>query len=134
MHAQVPAVMKVQDIAGLVRGASEGAGLGNEFLSHIAAVDAIFHVVRVFDDDEVVHVEGSVDPVRDVEIITNELRLKDIQLIDKKEEALAKMTCRGIGGKPTKVCLCWCGCNCWTPCLLALYMSCRLTPFAYPLP
>jgi GTPase involved in cell partitioning and DNA repair len=59
----------VTDIAGLVRGASEGAGLGNAFLSHVAAVDGLFHVVRAFDNDEVVHVDDSVDPVRDLETI-----------------------------------------------------------------
>lgn len=66
------------DIAGLVRGANAGEGLGNAFLSHIKAVDAILHVIRVFDDDEVVHVEDSVDPVRDLGIIDEELRLKDL--------------------------------------------------------
>merc|ERR1712048_281641 len=60
----VPAVLKIVDVAGLIKGASEGAGLGNAFLSHIAAVDGIFHLVRCFDDDEVVHVDDSVDPIR----------------------------------------------------------------------
>ncbi len=64
-----PAYLQVTDIAGLVRGAAEGAGLGNAFLSHIAAVDGIFHVVRAFDNDEVVHVDDSVDPVRDLDTI-----------------------------------------------------------------
>jgi ribosome-binding ATPase YchF (GTP1/OBG family) len=64
-----PAYLHVTDIAGLVRGASEGAGLGNAFLSHVAAVDGLFHVVRAFDNDEVVHVDDSVDPVRDLETI-----------------------------------------------------------------
>lgn len=72
----VPAHLNVMDIAGLVKGANEGAGLGNAFLSNVKAVDAIFHMVRVFDDDDVVHVEDTVDPVRDLDIITNELRLK----------------------------------------------------------
>ncbi len=65
------------DIAGLVRGASEGQGLGNAFLSHIKAVDGIFHLVRAFEDPDVIHVEGELDPVRDIQIIHEELRLKD---------------------------------------------------------
>lgn len=73
----VPAVLKVVDIAGLIRGASEGAGLGNAFLSHIAAVDGIFHLVRAFDCDDIVHVDDSVDPIRDLETIQAELCLKD---------------------------------------------------------
>lgn len=67
------------DIAGLVRGAAEGAGLGNAFLSHIKAVDAIFHMVRVFEDADIVHVDDTVDPVRDIETIAHELRVKDIE-------------------------------------------------------
>lgn len=73
----VPAALKVVDIAGLIRGASEGQGLGNAFLSHIAAVDGIFHLVRAFDSDEVIHVDDSVDPIRDLETIESELCLKD---------------------------------------------------------
>lgn len=73
----VPAVLKVVDIAGLIRGASEGAGLGNAFLSHIAAVDGIFHLVRAFDSEEVIHVDDSVDPIRDLETIQAELCAKD---------------------------------------------------------
>lgn len=73
----VPAALKVTDIAGLIRGASEGAGLGNAFLSHIAAVDGIYHLVRAFDSDEVVHVDDSVDPIRDLETIQGELCAKD---------------------------------------------------------
>jgi obg-like ATPase 1 len=68
----------VTDIAGLVRGASEGAGLGNAFLSHVAAVDGLFHVVRAFDNDEVVHVDDSVDPVRDLETIQVGLLASDV--------------------------------------------------------
>lgn len=68
-----PAYLQVTDIAGLVRGAAEGAGLGNAFLSHIGAVDGIFHVVRAFDSEEVIHVDDSVDPVRDLETIQGEL-------------------------------------------------------------
>lgn len=83
------------DIAGLTRGASTGAGLGNAFLSHIRAVDAIFQVVRCFDDAEIIHVEGDVDPVRDLNIISEELRLKDIEFVEKALENLAKQTRRG---------------------------------------
>jgi len=79
----VPAVLKVTDIAGLIRGASEGAGLGNAFLSHIAAVDGIFHLIRAFDSDEVVHVDDSVDPIRDLETIQGELCAKDKETLDK---------------------------------------------------
>lgn len=73
------AVLSVTDIAGLVRGASTGLGLGNEFLSHIRATDAIFHMVRAFEDKEISHVEETVDPIRDMEIIENELRAKDLE-------------------------------------------------------
>src|SRR5512143_164459 len=69
----VPATIQVVDVAGLVRGASEGQGLGNKFLSHIRDMDAILHVVRCFDSDEVAHVEGSIDPVRDVDTVETEL-------------------------------------------------------------
>eukprot|EP01101_Sappina_pedata_P000630 TRINITY_DN10829_c0_g1_i1.p1 TRINITY_DN10829_c0_g1~~TRINITY_DN10829_c0_g1_i1.p1 ORF type:complete len:403 (+),score=244.19 TRINITY_DN10829_c0_g1_i1:49-1257(+) len=76
--SKVPAYLDVWDIAGLVKGAHEGQGLGNAFLSHIQAVDGLFHVVRVFEDVEVTHVEGNIDPVRDLQIISDELRFKDI--------------------------------------------------------
>lgn len=87
--------MTVYDIAGLTRGASTGAGLGNAFLSHIRAVDALFQVVRCFDDAEIIHVEGDVDPVRDLTIIAEELRIKDIEFVEKNLEALEKQTKRG---------------------------------------
>jgi len=82
-----PAYLHVTDIAGLIKGASEGAGLGNAFLSHIQAVDGIFHVVRAFDNDDVVHVEDSVDPVRDLETIQNELCKKDLEILARNKQA-----------------------------------------------
>lgn len=90
----VPAVLKVTDIAGLIRGASEGAGLGNAFLSHIAAVDGIYHLVRAFDSDEVIHVDDSVDPIRDLETIQGELCAKDrntlIGVLEREQEKVRK--------------------------------------------
>ena len=91
----VPANLTVYDIAGLTKGASTGAGLGNAFLSHIRAVDAIFQVVRCFDDAEIIHVEGDVNPNRDLDIISEELRIKDIEFVEKAKENLAKQTRRG---------------------------------------
>lgn len=82
----IPAVLKIVDIAGLIRGASEGAGLGNAFLSHIAAVDGIFHLVRAFDCDDIVHVDDTVDPIRDLETIQSELCLKDKEALTKVVE------------------------------------------------
>lgn len=84
--------MTIYDIAGLTRGASTGAGLGNAFLSHIRAVDALFQVVRCFDDAEIIHVEGDVNPTRDLDIIQEELRLKDIEFVEKALEAQIKKT------------------------------------------
>jgi GTP-binding protein YchF len=78
----IPAILKLVDIAGLVRGASEGQGLGNKFLSHIREVDAILHVVRCFEDPDIVHVDGSVDPIRDIETIETELMLADLQVVE----------------------------------------------------
>ncbi|HEX9615726.1 MAG TPA: redox-regulated ATPase YchF [Bacteroidota bacterium] len=80
----VPTTIEFLDIAGLVKGASKGEGLGNQFLSHIRNVDALAHVVRCFDDPNVVHVDGSVNPQRDIEVIETELILKDLETIDKK--------------------------------------------------
>eukprot|EP00890_Picochlorum_soloecismus_P001784 jgi/Picsp_1/2606/NSC_00837-R1_gtp-binding protein len=88
--SQVPAFLEVCDIAGLVKGAAEGAGLGNAFLSHIMAVDGIFHVCRAFDDADVVHVEDRVDPVEDLEIIHAELRAKDVERCKNALETLRK--------------------------------------------
>jgi len=101
----VPAVLKVVDIAGLIRGASEGAGLGNAFLSHIAAVDGIFHLVRAFDSDEVIHVDDSVDPIRDLETIQAELCLKDKatleSVLEKEKEKVRKA--KGMARSATPV-------------------------------
>ncbi|KAA1467428.1 hypothetical protein DENSPDRAFT_862990 [Dentipellis sp. KUC8613] len=88
--SRVPAFLTCIDIAGLTAGASTGAGLGNAFLSHVRAVDGIFQVVRAFDDAEVIHIEGDVDPLRDMEIIQTELRLKDIEWVEKHLEGLKK--------------------------------------------
>ncbi|KKF96730.1 Obg-like ATPase 1 [Ceratocystis platani] len=95
--SRVPANLTLYDIAGLTRGASTGAGLGNSFLSHIRAVDAIFQVVRCFDDAEIIHVEGDVNPIRDLEIISDELRLKDIEFVEKALENQKKKT--RVGGQ-----------------------------------
>jgi GTP-binding protein YchF len=78
----IPAILQLVDIAGLVRGASEGEGLGNKFLSHIREVDAILQVVRCFEDEDVAHVDGSIDPVRDIETIETELMLSDLQQVE----------------------------------------------------
>ncbi|XP_043234683.1 obg-like ATPase 1 [Amphibalanus amphitrite] len=92
--SKVPAFLNVTDIAGLVKGASEGQGLGNAFLSHIKACDALFHLCRAFDDDDVTHVEGEVDPVRDLGIINEELRLKDESYLLPYIEKFEKTTLR----------------------------------------
>lgn len=85
-----PAVIEFVDIAGLVRGASKGEGLGNKFLSNIRMTDAIVHVVRCFDDDNVVHVEGGADPLRDVEIINLELIMSDMEMVERRIEKAKK--------------------------------------------
>ena len=79
-----PAIIEFVDIAGLVKGASKGEGLGNKFLAHIREVDAILHVVRCFDDPNIVHVDGSVDPLRDIETINMELIFADMEAVDKR--------------------------------------------------
>jgi len=86
-----PTTIEFVDIAGLVKGASKGEGLGNRFLSHIREVDAIVHVVRCFEDSNITHVDGSVDPVRDIEIINLELILADLEVIEKKIDRTRKM-------------------------------------------
>lgn len=87
----IPAALEIVDIAGLVRGASKGEGLGNQFLANIRQVDAILHVVRCFADDDVVHVDGGVDAMRDVETIETELMLADMDSLDKRLKRIAKM-------------------------------------------
>jgi len=91
----VPGFLNVVDIAGLVKGANEGQGLGNAFLSHISGCDAIFHMLRVFKDDDITHVEGEVDPVRDIQIINDELRLKDLQAVEGPLKEMEKLYVRG---------------------------------------
>ena len=91
----VPTTVEIVDIAGLVKGASKGEGLGNQFLGNIRATDAIIHVVRCFEDENVVHVDGSVDPVRDKEIIDTELQLKDLDSIEKKIAKVEKQAKTG---------------------------------------
>ncbi len=87
----VPTTIEFVDIAGLVKGASKGEGLGNQFLGNIRAVDAIIHVVRCFENENIIHVDGSVNPVRDKEIIDTELQLKDLDSVDKKIDKLKKL-------------------------------------------
>lgn len=88
----VPTTIEFVDIAGLVKGASKGEGLGNQFLGNIRTVDAIIHVVRCFENENIIHVDGSVNPVRDKEIIDTELQLKDLESVDKKLDKLKKMS------------------------------------------
>ena len=91
----VPTTIEIVDIAGLVKGAHKGEGLGNQFLSNIRECDAIIHVVRCFDDPNVVHVDGSVNPVRDKEVIETELQLKDLESVDKKIQRIEKVAKTG---------------------------------------
>lgn len=88
---RTPAVIEFVDIAGLVKGASRGEGLGNKFLSHIREVDAIVHVVRCFEDDNIIHVDGSVDPLRDMETINLELVFADMEMVEKRLDRCRKM-------------------------------------------
>ncbi len=87
----VPTTFEFTDIAGIVKGASKGEGLGNQFLSHIRQVDAICHVVRCFDDDNITHVEGRVDPLEDIDTINLELVLADLESINKRYTRVAKV-------------------------------------------
>ncbi len=86
----IPATIEYVDIAGLVKGASHGEGLGNKFLSHIREVDAIVHVVRCFEDPDIMHVTGSIDPIRDIEIVTTELVLADMEALRRRREKISK--------------------------------------------
>lgn len=99
----VPATVEIVDIAGLVKGASKGEGLGNKFLGNIRECDAIIHVLRCFDDDNVTHVDGSVNPVRDKEIIDMELQIKDLESIDQRLQKIQKQA--AVGDKQAKVVL-----------------------------
>ena len=96
----IPAQIEFVDIAGLVKGASEGAGLGNKFLSHIKEVDAILHVVRCFKNDNIIHVDGSVDPIRDIETINMELILADLDTVEKRLGKVEKLV---HGGDTTAI-------------------------------
>ena len=91
----IPATVEIVDIAGLVKGASKGEGLGNQFLANIRETDAILHVLRCFDDGNIVHVEGSVNPVRDKEIIDLELQLKDLETVEKKLDKIKRLVKTG---------------------------------------
>ena len=86
----IPTVYEFTDIAGLVKGASSGEGLGNKFLSHIREVDAVAHVVRCFDDGNVIHVDGNIDPIRDIEIINVELIMSDLEIVDNRLNRIGK--------------------------------------------
>jgi GTP-binding protein YchF len=104
VHPQriVPTTVEIVDIAGLVKGASKGEGLGNKFLANIRETDAILHVLRCFDDDNVTHVDGRVDPVRDKEIVDAELQLKDLETIDARINKVEKQAKTG-GDKDAKI-------------------------------
>ena len=105
--SRMPAFLHITDIAGLVKGAHEGQGLGNAFLSHINPCDAIFHMLRVFEDENVSHVEGDVNPIRDIEIIQEELRMKDCEYLRARFGELQKVVLRGMdkSKKPEHDCL-----------------------------
>lgn len=98
----VPTTVEIVDIAGLVKGASKGEGLGNKFLANIRETDAIIHVLRCFDDDNIIHVDGSVDPVRDKEIIDAELQIKDLETVDSRIAKVQKQAQTG-GDKQAKL-------------------------------
>lgn len=98
----VPTTVEIVDIAGLVKGASKGEGLGNKFLANIRETDAILHVLRCFDDDNITHVDGSVDPLRDKEIIDTELQLKDLETVESRLQKVYKQAQTG-GDKQAKL-------------------------------
>ncbi|NJO03891.1 MAG: redox-regulated ATPase YchF, partial [Bacteroidia bacterium] len=91
----IPTIIEFVDIAGLVKGASKGEGLGNQFLANIREVDAIIHVVRCFEDENIVHVDGRVNPVADKEVIDTELQIKDLEAIDKRIDRIKKLAATG---------------------------------------
>ena len=97
----IPATVEIVDIAGLVKGASRGEGLGNQFLANIRECDAILHVLRCFDDGNIVHVDGSVDPVRDKEVVDTELQIKDLETVENRIKKVEKMATTG-GDKEAK--------------------------------
>ena len=97
----IPATVEIVDIAGLVKGASKGEGLGNQFLANIRETDAILHVLRCFDDGNIVHVDGSVDPVRDKEVVDTELQIKDLETVENRIKKVEKMATTG-GDKEAK--------------------------------
>ena len=97
----IPATVEIVDIAGLVKGASKGEGLGNQFLANIRECDAILHVLRCFDDGNIVHVDGSVDPVRDKEVVDTELQIKDLETVENRIKKVEKMATTG-GDKEAK--------------------------------
>lgn len=99
----IPAALRLVDIAGLVKGASKGEGLGNKFLANIRNVDAILHVVRCFDDTDVIHVDGGIDPIRDIEIIEIELLLADMQTIDNAMDKAKRSARSGDGAAKARV-------------------------------
>ena len=93
----VPSVLEVVDIAGLVEGASKGEGLGNRFLGHVREVDALLHLVRCFEDDQVAHGSGALDPLRDIELIETELMLADLESLERRFELAKKRAAAGDG-------------------------------------
>jgi GTP-binding protein YchF len=97
----IPTTMEIVDIAGLVKGASRGEGLGNQFLANIRETDAILHVLRCFDDGNIVHVDGSVDPVRDKEVVDAELQIKDLETVENRIKKVEKQATTG-GDKEAK--------------------------------
>ncbi len=101
----LPATMEFVDIAGLVKGASQGEGLGNQFLSHIRDVHAIVHVLRAFEEDNITHVEGNTDPIRDVEIIETELLIRDIATVDKRLDKVQKTAKSGDKEAKEELCV-----------------------------
>jgi GTP-binding protein YchF len=99
----IPATVDIVDIAGLVKGASKGEGLGNQFLANIRETDAILHVLRCFDDDNIVHIDGSVDPVRDKEVVDAELQIKDLETVESRLAKVQKQAKMGSDKEARKL-------------------------------